>query len=281
LAVNGKDFKSNTRTDSLGSFQIRVPENTVLQFQAIPDSEKYERDSFTRRTTRIFLKEDILFELPYHVDIKPNEKRTISGVIADEANAPLENATLKITSTSVNDSIITDASGRFEFQIPSAETVQLSAYLKDYFYAAKEISPTSDPFTDEFKLTLPRLEKTQKYVAGELIFMANEDVLLPSSMIHLWSLANVVQMAKGYCFRIEGHINFPEHGPVGRDTPDFRLSERRAKRIYNFLLDIGVRKRRISWEGYGNWKMKYPKAISTYEGTQNRRVEVLVFQCSN
>ena len=88
-------------------------------------------------------------------------------------------------------------------------------------------------------------------------------------------------MAQGYCFQIEGHVNVPNQPPISESSNSFKLSQDRANRIYRFLLEHGIPEDRISWKGYGNWRMLYPKAIFENEQRLNRRVEVFVVPCAN
>lgn len=281
IVISGKNFKVEAIADSLGHFIAEVPENAILKFQAYPKSPAYKPRMLMTKSTQDQLSNGIIIEMNGQELLQPKNIRTLSGVITNEYDQPLANAMLKIQGKTINDSLYTDDKGRFEFNIPERETVRLSAYLKDYFYAQKLVSPISNQDSFEVKLELPKLEEGRRYVAGDILFVGNRDVVLPTSIINLQSLKEVVRLADDYCFKIEGHINLPGMGRVGRSSTNFKLSQDRAIRIYKFLRSNGIEDERICYEGFGNWNMLYPKAVDAREQMLNRRVEVLVIPCGN
>jgi len=281
IVISGKQFKKETIADSLGYFEAEVPENAILKFQAFPLSTKFQPNKVMAKSTPNQIQEGVLIELDSQAKLASNNLRTLSGIVADEYDQPLANAMLKFQGKTVNDSLLTDGEGRFEIEIPERETVRLSTYFKGYFYDQKLISPISDKHTSEVKLVLPKLEEGRRYVADDILFVGDRDVVLPTSMINLKSLKEVVRLAEGYCFKIEGHINLPWEGKVARTSSNFKLSVDRAIRIYKFLLDNGIADDRICYEGFGNWNMLYPKANTSRQQMLNRRVEVLVIPCGN
>ena len=281
VIISGKNFKIEATGDSLGHFIAEVPENAILKFQAYPKSPAYMPRMMMAKSTQDQFSSGMIIEMNGQEFLQPKKMRTLSGLITNEYDQPLANAMLKIQGKTIKDSVYTDNKGRFEFNIPELETVLLSAYLKDYFYAQKLVSPISNQDSFEVKLELPKLEEGRRYVAGNILFVGNRDIVLPTSIINLKSLKEVVRLANDYCFKIEGHINLPGLGRVGRSSTNFQLSENRAIRIYKFLRSSGIEDERICYEGFGNWRMLYPKAVDAREQMLNRRVEVLVIPCEN
>ena len=62
---------------------------------------------------------------------------------------------------------------------------------------------------------------------------------------------------------IHGHVNVPNSPPISPSSASFKLSEDRAKRIYEFLTDHGIDAARLSWKAEG-------------QQAANRRVEIEV-----
>ncbi|MFN4257479.1 MAG: OmpA family protein, partial [Saprospiraceae bacterium] len=75
---------------------------------------------------------------------------------------------------------------------------------------------------------------------------------------------------------IAGHINQPLIAPDRLPAWEQRLSERRAEMVFNYLIQNGIGPERLSWKGYGNREMLFPKPKSEAEHAQNRRVEIRV-----
>ena len=48
--------------------------------------------------------------------------------------------------------------------------------------------------------------------------------------------------------------------------------------MYDYLLANGISEKRISFKGYGNWEMRFPKARSESQQAMNRRVEIRILE---
>jgi outer membrane protein OmpA-like peptidoglycan-associated protein len=75
---------------------------------------------------------------------------------------------------------------------------------------------------------------------------------------------------------IGGHVNVPNAQPITESSSDFKLSVNRAKRVYDYLIENGIKESRLLYKGYGNWQMLFPKTLLEEEMVFNRRVEVKV-----
>jgi len=108
-----------------------------------------------------------------------------------------------------------------------------------------------------------KLERAIKQVQFEI----EKDVLLASSLPVLDDVASVMNQYKEYSLNIAGHTD-----ASGDDKMNQDLSERRAKRCYDYLIGKGVAAGRVNAVGYGETK---PVADNTSAAgrTQNRRVE--------
>lgn len=81
--------------------------------------------------------------------------------------------------------------------------------------------------------------------------------------------------------RIEGHIcclTAKNTDGYDYDTQDFRLSENRAKEIYDMLADKGIDEERMEYKGFGKTKpLAWPEKTEEDEN-MNRRVEIRVLE---
>ncbi|MBL7756998.1 MAG: hypothetical protein JNL59_06385 [Chitinophagaceae bacterium] len=75
--------------------------------------------------------------------------------------------------------------------------------------------------------------------------------------------------------RIEGHVNLP---PQYDSTDGFgqRLSDERARAVYDYLVSCGIEKERMSTIGHSNRFLLYRHAPTIEQQTKNRRVEINV-----
>ena len=106
--------------------------------------------------------------------------------------------------------------------------------------------------------------------AKKIKFATNSDILTKTSLPELNRVARIMKTYSNYNLNIEGHTD-----NVGNDEKNTSLSERRAKRCYEYLISKGIVKSRLSYEGFG---AKRPIASNnTVEGRfENRRVELKI-----
>ncbi len=57
-----------------------------------------------------------------------------------------------------------------------------------------------------------------------------------------------------------------------------RMSRERAKAVYLYLIDHGIAKKRLKFEGFGNEEMIYPIPRTHDEERSNRRVEIEIIK---
>ncbi len=101
----------------------------------------------------------------------------------------------------------------------------------------------------------------------------------PEAFKELELLYNTVLALENEKIEIRGHINWPgSFGPFNTQHPYAQLSERRAKAVYNYLNDKGVKMDNFSIRGMGNSEMVYPNANNLAEMEQNMRVEIVIIE---
>ena len=122
----------------------------------------------------------------------------------------------------------------------------------------------------EVEILLEKIEVGSNVTLQNIFFETNKFELLPPSVIELNILVDLLKENEKVAIEIEGHTD-----NVGEDKLNQKLSENRAKSVYDFLINNGIDKRRLSYKGYGETK---PKADNnTDEGRrENRRTEFIV-----
>lgn len=108
------------------------------------------------------------------------------------------------------------------------------------------------------------------YNLNRIYFKTDKSDLLPGSMDELDELLSVLEKYPNMSIKIMGHTD-----SRNSETYNQKLSETRAKAVYDYLISKGVSKDRLEYVGYGK---KYPVADNGNEtGMQlNRRVQVKV-----
>lgn len=100
-------------------------------------------------------------------------------------------------------------------------------------------------------------------------FIGGEDILLKESLPDLKNFYNFVASHQNIRFLIRGHVCCMN---------DYNLSVRRAKAIYDYLVDKGIDPSRLEYKGYSNTMPKVSPERTEADRIQNRRVDVLIIK---
>ena len=200
---------------------------------------------------------------------------TYTGRVIDATTKEGIQAEIIFRSKTERDSFSTAADGTFISKLPLGEVIGFDVYAPCYFFENKMFRVER---TGELEFALPKVEKGAVFPVKNLYFVGNEAILLPKSEPTLPKL--LAFMRKNDCGKVEiaGHINQPNRPPVDEMSWDFKLSQRRAKLVYDYLLNHGITADRMTWKGYGNSQMIYPTARTEAKQAMNRRVEIRVIE---
>ena len=119
---------------------------------------------------------------------------------------------------------------------------------------------------------------TIPFTKGDIIklsdvhFESNSYELNDSSKQELNKLFDLLRQYPDLKIKINGHTD-----NIGKARTNLRLSERRAKAIFDYLIEKGIDKKRLTYEGYGEYMPIVPN--TTVEGrAKNRRVEFEIIE---
>lgn len=124
------------------------------------------------------------------------------------------------------------------------------------------------PFYSNLKIEDLDLKPGENYILPNLHFVGNQ-------IVPMWYSFDVLNDLRNAFFRYP-HMKAEIHGHVCcvNDKP---LSEERAFFVYQFLVENGVEKSRLTPKGFGNLR-PFVKETRAEEELQNRRVEIAVLQ---
>lgn len=126
---------------------------------------------------------------------------------------------------------------------------------------------------------MARLEKNETMALKDILFVGGSDELLPTSYPELEKLATFMLEHNTVKIQVEGHIccmmdpNMTDDmGPDGHSP----LSERRAKKVYLYLVSKGVYGGRVKVIGLGNTRPLVNPEVTEEDREANRRVEIRI-----
>ncbi|HRD40959.1 MAG TPA: OmpA family protein, partial [Bacteroidia bacterium] len=219
----------------------------------------------------------------------------INGVILNEKNKPLiAEVSLSDKYGKIIDSTVSGTDGKYKFsaRLKKKEDYSLTYYNDSSFISSKiiNVSTPRKPYKN-LKTVLPELKDGNKYVLENFNFESDTSQLTAASLPSLEALYKLMKKNKTLVIRIEGHVNYPSYYPNPKKPkvsdryvpPGMRigefsqwLSEERSKMVFNYLIEKGIKEKRMSTIGFGADKMLYPNARTESEKAQNRRVEINV-----
>ncbi len=271
VGTNAANFQlSQRRAAAVRDFlqQLGVQPDTFLlavfgELKPVADNRSEEGRQRNRRATlRV-------------VDLAP--MTYLEGRIQDAQSGQGIAAELIVRTKTTRDSLLTDTSGFFRAPVPVGQVVGVDVFARGYFLETQmlKIEPGKlKPLEIQLKPALPGETAEIK----NLYFVGNQDVLLKSSEPELPKLLRFMQLNEHLKIEIAGHVNFPNRPPVTKTSWEYGLSVRRAKRVYEYLLQHGIPAERMTFKGYGNWEMRYPRARTEKEQALNRRVEIRILE---
>ena len=155
----------------------------------------------------------------------------------------------------------------------SNENSQLS---EEYDQQTKE-KPEEFIFLEEtvFKLSEENLI-VKNLIITNIRFYFNSTTIRPESYSDLEELLKTIQNHNRLKIEIRGHICCQEP-----DWNVFRshresLSRGRAKAVYDYLVENGIKSTRLKYRGFGSNHKIYPNERNEYERQMNRRVEIKI-----
>lgn len=187
----------------------------------------------------------------------------------------IANAIVILDYVGQRDTIVTDAEGRYQASLKTAEIVNITVNAKRFFFQNKQTAVVARvPAIVDFELAPAMIGN--KLQLGGLYFQGGTAVLLPNSEKTLTDIITFLKQNDDLKVELGGHINKPNQAMVEEGSSSFLLSQNRAKSVYNYLLSQEVDESQITYKGYGNWQMLYPNTTNPAEQQANRRVELKI-----
>lgn len=204
--------------------------------------------------------------------------RKISGVVHFDSLDTTTRAQILVQGKNFRDSTFTQANGTWSIFAPDSAFIKLDISAPNYFFSSKRIKVTEVLDTRSVDIELPKLDIGKVYDMPDFYFGGNSPKLLQSSVPALKLLYGTISSSE-VCIHIKGHVNHPNAPPVPKSHNYYKLSEARARTVYDYLVQKGIDMKRMKYTGYGNWEMIYPFAQNESAMEKNRRVEIEIIEC--
>lgn len=128
--------------------------------------------------------------------------------------------------------------------------------------------PDTLPYTLEEENYIYRLDRDTALVLENIRFAFGSDELLPSSYNDLELVVEYLNSNLNVSIRVIGHTD-----DVGTAKANMKMSEKRARRVYEYFVNNEIRPDRVKYEGKGQTQPLFPNN-SAQNRAKNRRVEI-------
>lgn len=159
----------------------------------------------------------------------------------------------------------------FFFNVEKSGKIAVRVDAQGYFFADRE-EPVAAGTGHELVIWLEPIGEGKSVQLDEIEFIPGTSEFLPSSEPKLKRLKDFLALNAGINVEIQGHVQEKgENSHAGQ-----KISEARAKKVLNYLVENGIDKKRLTSKGYGNTMPIYPDPKFAYEEQANRRVEIKI-----
>jgi outer membrane protein OmpA-like peptidoglycan-associated protein len=118
----------------------------------------------------------------------------------------------------------------------------------DYVYETKYIAKVDslNPVVRNVNVEIKPIELNQSYRINDIYFGFNKFDLTDESKFVLDQLIEFLTENPVICIQIQGHTD-----NIGKDADNLKLSDNRARSVYNYLVLKGISIKRLTYEGFG------------------------------
>ena len=161
-------------------------------------------------------------------------------------------------------------------KIIAGQKFLLTVVSKGYLPYCVQIATKKSDTLIVYNVNMQKVEAGLQYNAENILFYGNETKLLPISFVALNNLVSFLKENPSVKLQVQGHVNSPKKYTFNLPKKIFmrRLSKKRAKLVFAYLVKNGIDKKRLSYKGMGAKKMIYPHTHKLQEMQKNRRVEI-------
>jgi outer membrane protein OmpA-like peptidoglycan-associated protein len=215
-----------------------------------------------------------LYYFELYKEARPEKVLFIKGTVKSEtiaepvkARIELKNLETKKISEIPMDTLTGNYVAVAPFTNDYVVTVKKEGYVYETRYISRMDSTYKTPATVD--LEIKPIELNKSYRINDIYFDFNKFELTPESMAVLDQLIEFLNENPKIRIQIQGHTD-----NIGRDADNLKLSENRARSVFDYLVTKGVSKERLTYTGYGK---TMPVATNdTDEGRAKNRRTVFV-----
>ncbi|MEI8006790.1 MAG: OmpA family protein, partial [Bacteroidota bacterium] len=192
-----------------------------------------------------------LYSFNLYEDARPERILFLKGTVRDElTDEPIKaRIELKNVETHKISEIPMDTNtGNYVAVAPFNNDYVMTVKRADYVNETKYISKvdSTHPAIRNVNVDIKPIELNQSYRINDIYFGFNKFELSEESKMVLDQLIEFLTESPSICIQIQGHTD-----NIGNDADNMKLSENRARSVYNYIVLKGIAVKRLTYHGYG------------------------------
>ncbi len=192
-----------------------------------------------------------LYSFSLYEDARPERILFLKGSVHDENTSEPVKARieLKNVETKKVEEIPMDSNtGNYVAVAPYNNDYVMTVKKEGFVYETKYIAKvdSSHPSVRNVDVDIKPIELNQSYRINDIYFGFNKFELTAESKFVLDQLIEFLSENPLICIQIQGHTD-----NIGHDADNLKLSDNRARSVYNYLVLKGILAKRLTYKGFG------------------------------
>ncbi len=262
--VNNDGYFSETKN-------LGYPINTWNDESSLIVSKNYSYGFFSSDRVDYIHSNLDLFYFEFPEILKTNKVIEMSGVVIDKISYNII-PNCKISFFEMNGknigNVFSNSDGSFLFNLFETDSLLVHIDSKDHIYYSEKISLENKSRKNN-KFILDRKIKGKKVILEDILYEIDDFSLKASSFFEIKRLAMHLKRNKNTKIKIAGHTD-----NTGSEKYNLELSKKRAKSVYNKLIEFGVNKEQLTYIGFG-FSQPINKNDDDLARSKNRRTEII------
>jgi outer membrane protein OmpA-like peptidoglycan-associated protein len=216
-----------------------------------------------------------LYSFELYNDARPEKVLFIKGTVKSEAIAEPVKARIELKNLEtrkISEIPLDSTTGNYVAIAPFNDDYIMTVKKEGYVYETRYISRIDSTFKTPARVDvdIEPIELNKSYRINDIYFDFNKSDLTNASEAVLDQLIEFLDENPNIRIQIQGHTD-----NIGNDADNLKLSENRARSVYNYLVDKGIKNDRLTFKGFGK---TLPVANNdTEEGrARNRRTVFII-----
>lgn len=191
------------------------------------------------------------FELP--ADLRPTKTLYFEGVVYDINTKKPLGGKFELIDIQTGNIVVTEfadvETGEFTVSLPVNREYALKVTHDGYAYFSETFNMTVPEDQEVKHMDIPLIPNDKlgsEIVLANIFFDRNKAELKQESLVELANLMEYLNKNKSIKIEIGGHTDTRDE-----DAKNLELSTRRAKVVYEYLIQQGIASNRLSYKGYG------------------------------